>query len=71
MKFRNSQHAFEKAIKNGLLSALPTDSNFAGKFMYMHTEDDGRDAFKHIDTRQYIRAAPMRPLDPMTNWPMR
>lgn len=53
MTFINPQKAFEDAIKHGALTVNSTDDNFAGNYMYMHTED-GINAFKHIVTRQYI-----------------
>ena len=57
--FRDSQQAVDNAIAAHVLSENPTAVNFAGLYMYMHTERDGAgleiDAFKHIDTRRYIR----------------
>lgn len=53
MTFRNSGEAFEQAIREGRLSADRLLSNYAGNYMYMHTDDDGHDAFKNIDTRRY------------------
>ena len=37
-----------------ILSANEQAANFAGNYMYMHSEQDGSDHFKHIDTRKYI-----------------
>ena len=57
--FRDSREAFDNAISAGVLSEAPAAVNFAGRYMYMFTERDGAgleiDAFKHIDTRRYIR----------------
>lgn len=50
---RNPDDAFEFAIDTGRLSANKGDDHYAGNYMYMGTWD-GKDTFKHIDTRQYI-----------------
>ncbi len=50
---RNAQTAFEDAIKAGRLSEKPEASNFAGGYMYMHTDAAGRDQFKNINSRAY------------------
>lgn len=44
--------AFDYAIDNGCLSSNPDYDNYAGKFMYMGKQD-GKYAFKRIDTREY------------------
>ena len=49
------QAAFERAIASGRLSANPNAANYAGKYMYMGAARDGREAFKHSQTREYIR----------------
>ena len=51
--FVDAQEAFERAIKSGVLSKHETDSNYAGDYMYMHTQG-GRDGFKNRDTRRYL-----------------
>ena len=51
--FKNSQKAFEEAIRAGRLSADPHSHLYAGNFMYMGTWD-GVDAFKHVETREYL-----------------
>lgn len=51
--FRDSRAAFADAIAAGVLSDATHTENFAGNYMYMHT-DAGTDAFKHIDTRRYV-----------------
>lgn len=52
MKFKSFDDAFDFAIDSGRLSSNPSDSNYAGKFMYMGTKD-GVDLFKNIETREY------------------
>lgn len=51
--FRNANDAFDDAIELGGLSADETAPNYAGLYMYMHTDAAG-DHFKHIETRQYF-----------------
>ncbi len=53
MTFKNSQEAFEQAITEGRLSVDRKADNYAGNYMYMGTDDSGRDLFKNIDTRRY------------------
>ena len=48
----NPQDAFTDAIESGALTVIKTDSNYAGKYMYMYTADNV-DYFMHISTRQY------------------
>ena len=55
-QFRPAQVAFADAIASGVLSDRPGASNYAGDYMYMHTQD-GRDGFKHHDTRRYVWSA--------------
>lgn len=54
MTFRDSQTAFDDAIRAGRLSADQGSPLFAGRFMYMGTNDAGRDLFKNTNTRQYL-----------------
>jgi hypothetical protein len=51
--FRDSQEAFEQAIREGRLSDDRTSPLYAGHYMYMGTWSEV-DTFKHILTRQYI-----------------
>ncbi len=51
--FKDSQQAFREAIAQGRLTDHQPDSRYAGNYMYMGTWD-GKDAFKHTDTRQYL-----------------
>ena len=53
--FRDSQKAFQDAIDKGILNEQPSSNMYAGNYMYMFTEASGQDAFKHINTRKYIR----------------
>ena len=49
MTYRDdAQQAFQDAIQQGRLT-----EQTASDYMYMYTLD-GRDAFKHIETRQYL-----------------
>ena len=52
--FRDPQAAFQRAIDAGALSTDPDAADYVGEYMYMYSPDDGRDAFKHIETREYI-----------------
>ncbi|KKK86710.1 hypothetical protein LCGC14_2760490 [marine sediment metagenome] len=67
MTFRDSNQAFEDAIKAGRLSTDRAQANYAGNYMYMGTPEEQdssshicgqscrhvRDLFKNIETRQY------------------
>ena len=53
MTFKNSQETFDHAIKVGRLSTDKAQTNYAGNYMYMGTDDSGRDLFKNIETRFY------------------
>ncbi len=53
MTFKNSQETFDHAIKVGRLSDDSKAGNYAGLYMYMGTDDSGRDLFKNIETRSY------------------
>jgi hypothetical protein len=53
--FKDSQRAFEEAIRSGRLSADPSSPIYAGKYTYMGTWT-GRDAFKHIETHKYLES---------------
>ena len=53
MEFKkNSQEVFRNAINNCILSSNPSKPNYAGNFMYMHSQDN-IDYFKHKLTRRY------------------
>lgn len=51
-KFNCPNTAFDKAIKNGRLSADVKALNFAGNYMYMDTYR-GKDRFKNSLSREY------------------
>ncbi len=51
--FREPEQVFNEAIESGRLSDAPGIENYAGRWMYMGTWD-GVDAFKNIDTREYL-----------------
>ena len=53
-QFQDPQEVFSAAIANGVLSRDRASARYAGLYMYMHTEADGRVAFKHIETRKYF-----------------
>ena len=50
-----ASRAFDRAIRQGRLSDLPTARNYAGAYMFMGNHN-GEDQFKHINTRQYLPA---------------
>jgi len=52
-RFRNPVDAFDDAIASGRLNTRPESSKYAGNWMYMHTDEDGKDVFKNIETRRY------------------
>ena len=54
LTLKPAKEAFDQAIYEGRLSANADAINFAGKYMYMCTRKDGKDMFKHYDTRQYL-----------------
>lgn len=54
MTYREPAQAFHDAIAAGRLSDDPDSAEYAGHFMYMGT-DNGRDLFKHADSREYLR----------------
>lgn len=53
MFFRSPLDAFDNAIALGVLSADPS-GEYAGDWMYMHTYVGRGDAFKNINTREYM-----------------
>ena len=56
MKLRNPETAFQSAIGNGHLNITPESVFYAGKYMYMYS-DDTCDYFKNIDSRQYLKVS--------------
>jgi hypothetical protein len=60
MQDKNPTLAFQDAINSGRLSdeAPWNQANYAGNYMYMGPDDEGRDTFKHSTTRQYLPQLP-------------
>lgn len=52
--FKDSQQAFEQAIAAKRLNLDPLSPLYAANWMYMGTWA-GKDAFKNINTREYLR----------------
>lgn len=46
-------HVFDDAIACGFLSDDLHSADYAGLYMYMYHDHEGRACFKHIDTRRY------------------
>ena len=46
--------AFNQAIDDNRLSEYQSDDNYVGDYMYMYTDDNNKDIFKNINTRQYL-----------------
>ena len=55
LTFKNPRSAFERAIRERRLSCDPANLLYAGYYMYMGTNREGRDTFKHWSTREYIK----------------
>ncbi len=53
ISLNDPDEAFNRAIQSGRLSDNQSSPVYAGKFMYMGTID-GKDLFKHIETRHYL-----------------
>ena len=53
----DSQAVFRAAIAAGVLSAAPSDRNWAGHYFYMFHDGDGAAWFKHRDSRTHITVA--------------
>lgn len=51
--FVNPQDAFQQALDTRVLTLGNAFGNCVDEFMYMGTKD-GKHAFKHIDSRQYL-----------------
>ena len=52
MEIKDSNEAFDHAIKHGILSDNLRSPQYAGDYMYMYTDKRG-DHFKHFMTRRY------------------
>ncbi len=56
--YKDSQKAFETAIKLKELNTDPKSERYAGNWMYMHSSLDGTiDYFKNILYRNYIEVS--------------
>ena len=44
-------------FRNAIAEGRFIDDDHASDYMYMYTDGDGVDQFKHIDSRQYLKAA--------------
>ena len=53
---RDSDTAFQDAIDKAYLSEIPDSILYAGKYMYMYS-DDMHDYFKSIESRQYLKVS--------------
>lgn len=56
---RPKEEAFKNALDTKFFNEEGSDDNevnpmHVGNWMYMHSESDGRDAFKDIMTRRYV-----------------
>lgn len=49
-----ASRAFARALDSGRLSHDAKAPNYVGHYMFMGPARDGRDAFKHRDTREYL-----------------
>ena len=56
MRFKDPQKIFQYYINEHIFSDNPDHYDYAGNYMYMGTIS-GKDQFKMIDTRHYIRIA--------------
>jgi hypothetical protein len=54
--FRDPNLVFEAAIKQGVLSTDSEVDNYAGDFMYMGDNSEGKAMFKSIPYRTYLPA---------------
>jgi hypothetical protein len=55
MTHKNIHVVFPHAVVRGILSLDCNASNFWAHYMYMGTDDEGTDLFKHKHTRDYVR----------------
>ena len=57
---RDAEAVFRTAILAGVLSAEPSDRNWAGHYLYLFHDEDGAAWFKHRDTRAYVSMSARR-----------
>lgn len=50
-----AQDYFKQAILEGRLSENPSDKHYAGNYMFMGLDLNGKPAFKHYSTREYLK----------------
>ena len=50
-----AETAFYKAISDNRLSSDKASSIYAGEYMYMGKDKQGKDLFKNRNTREYIK----------------
>ena len=55
MLYRDHKKAFEDAIKEGRLNRDKDSDLYAGKWMYMFTNEHGIDQFKNRKVRNYLK----------------
>jgi len=53
---RDSDTAFQDAIDKAHLNTIPGSIFYAGKYMYMYS-DDMHDYFKSIESRRYLKVS--------------
>jgi len=53
---RDSDTAFQDAIDKAYLSEIPDSILYAGKYMYMYS-DNLHDYFKSIESRKYLKVS--------------
>ena len=53
---RDSDTAFQDAITKAYLSQVPDSILYAGRYMYMYS-DDTCDYFKSIESRRYLKVS--------------
>ena len=46
--------AFDKALQDGRLSYSPLDTTYENNYMYMFTDRNGKDQFKHKHTGEWL-----------------
>lgn len=52
---RDADEAFDRALASGRLSPDHRSANYVGHYMFMGPARNGSDAFKHRDTREYLK----------------
>ena len=60
-RYQQMRKAFEKAVVDGRLSHNENSVRWIGDWMYMFTDKNGVDMFKHKDSRQYLSTDQAQP----------